>query len=60
MPYEFDGDERDTTIVYVDGLVPDRPIFEITNKSSAVPPGERGAVRFTITNNGSATQVRLG
>ncbi|UWG47732.1 S-layer protein [Halanaeroarchaeum sp. HSR-CO] len=53
VTYEFDGDERETTTVFADVRVPERPQFEINSVTSSVRIGERGPVRVTMSNNGT-------
>lgn len=62
VTYEYEGDERETTTVYADVRVPERPVFEVQNVSTTASIGERGSVVVTMTNNGSETahDTRLG
>lgn len=55
VTYEYDGDERETTTVYADVTVPQRPVLEIRNVSSTATIGERGSVVVKMTNDGSET-----
>lgn len=53
ITYEQDGDERDTTTVYVTVTVKDRAAFEVVNVEDSVAIGNDGTVTLTIENVGS-------
>ncbi|AOW79575.1 hypothetical protein HTSR_0375 [Halodesulfurarchaeum formicicum] len=61
ITYEYEGDERETDTIYATVEVPERPIFEVTERATDLYVGETGVLNLSVRNNGSlpATDATL-
>ncbi|MFB6110494.1 MAG: CARDB domain-containing protein [Halodesulfurarchaeum sp.] len=55
LTYEYDFDERETTIIYATVRIEDRASFTLVDVESALEAGESGSLAVTLRNDGTET-----